>query len=272
MIVFGCSITSPTSTRCAEPGIQLRRRAGLRASSPTRRPARSFRSYNLVLDEAARRDDLEALVLVHQDAEIVDPSFCAKVREALGDPTSASSAASARSACASIAWWDGSVTWASFVHRYSELGGGDAGLGIGAVPATRARRGRHARRRPARALAVGGPQPALRRVARAAARLRLRPLPAGPGSRTQGRRRADFGSSTTTALELVDDARGRGRGAHGRVAEKWEDDPDTASARHWEARARARRGRGGRRAALRGPPACYRPPRRPASRTRGSHA
>jgi Glycosyltransferase like family len=25
----------------------------------------------------------------------------------------------------SIAWWEGSVTWASFVHRYGELGGGD---------------------------------------------------------------------------------------------------------------------------------------------------
>jgi hypothetical protein len=25
----------------------------------------------------------------------------------------------------SIAWWEGSVTWASFIHRYSELGGGD---------------------------------------------------------------------------------------------------------------------------------------------------
>jgi hypothetical protein len=25
----------------------------------------------------------------------------------------------------SIAWWEGSVTWASFTHRYGELGGGD---------------------------------------------------------------------------------------------------------------------------------------------------
>ena len=25
----------------------------------------------------------------------------------------------------SIAWWEGSVTWASFIHRYGELGGGD---------------------------------------------------------------------------------------------------------------------------------------------------
>ena len=25
----------------------------------------------------------------------------------------------------SLAWWEGSVTWASFIHRYGELGGGD---------------------------------------------------------------------------------------------------------------------------------------------------
>ena len=37
-----------------------------------------FRSYNLLLDMAAERDDLEALVLAHQDAEIQDPDFCKK--------------------------------------------------------------------------------------------------------------------------------------------------------------------------------------------------
>jgi hypothetical protein len=26
----------------------------------------------------------------------------------------------------SIAWWEGSVTWASFIHRYQEFGGGDS--------------------------------------------------------------------------------------------------------------------------------------------------
>ena len=44
------------------------------------------RSYNALLDRAAERDDLEALVLLHQDAEIVDADLCAKVRAALSDP------------------------------------------------------------------------------------------------------------------------------------------------------------------------------------------
>ena len=45
-----------------------------------------FRSYNALLDRFSGHDDLEALVLVHQDAEIVDAGFCATIREALHDP------------------------------------------------------------------------------------------------------------------------------------------------------------------------------------------
>ena len=59
-----------------------------------------FRSYNLILDAAAAREDLEALVLVHQDAELADPDFCAKLRRALADPDVGVAAAWAPSACA----------------------------------------------------------------------------------------------------------------------------------------------------------------------------
>ncbi len=45
-----------------------------------------FESYNALLDEAAALDDLEALVLVHQDAEIVDPDFCAQGTRGPGRP------------------------------------------------------------------------------------------------------------------------------------------------------------------------------------------
>jgi hypothetical protein len=64
-------------------------------------------------------------VLVHQDAEIVDPEFCAKSREALSDPDVGVSGCVGALDVRSIAWWEGSVTWASFIHRYRELGGGD---------------------------------------------------------------------------------------------------------------------------------------------------
>ncbi len=64
-------------------------------------------------------------MLVHQDAEIVDPDFCAKVRAALADPDVGLVGCVGALGVRSIAWWEGSVTWASFAHRYAELGGGE---------------------------------------------------------------------------------------------------------------------------------------------------
>jgi hypothetical protein len=84
-----------------------------------------FASYNALLDLAATREDLEALVLVHQDAEIVDADFCAKAREALADPVVGVVGCVGAIGVRSIAWWEGSVALASFVHRYDEHGGGD---------------------------------------------------------------------------------------------------------------------------------------------------
>jgi hypothetical protein len=79
----------------------------------------------VILDAAAELDDLEALVLVHQDAEIVDADFAHKLRRALRDPDVGVVGCVGAVGVRSIAWWEGSVTWASFTHRYGELGGGE---------------------------------------------------------------------------------------------------------------------------------------------------
>jgi hypothetical protein len=84
-----------------------------------------FRSYNALLDEAASLEDLEATVLLHQDAEIVDPDFCEKARAALGDLDVGVVGCVGAIGVRSIAWWEGSVSQASFIHRYEEHGGGD---------------------------------------------------------------------------------------------------------------------------------------------------
>jgi hypothetical protein len=125
MIAFGCAITDVESyERFAEHGIRL-------ASEPDSEvlayesTGSIFRNYNLLLDRAAAHDDLEALVLVHQDAEIVDSDFCQKVRRALRDPEVALVGCAGAVDVRSIAWWEGAVTWASFSHRYEELGGGE---------------------------------------------------------------------------------------------------------------------------------------------------
>jgi len=125
MIAFGSAITdSEAYKRYAEKGIRL---VAEPDSEPlATAPAGSLaRTYNLLLDMASDRKDLEALVLVHQDAELVDPEFCAKLRTALSDPAVGVVGCVGAIGVRSIAWWDGSVTWGSFIHRYQELGGGD---------------------------------------------------------------------------------------------------------------------------------------------------
>jgi hypothetical protein len=125
MIAFGCAITEPeVYERHAGPGIELAAEADS-ARFVFRATSSIFRSYNLILDRAAPREELEALVLVHQDTEIVDPELCARLRRALADPDVGVVGCIGATGVRSIAWWEGSVTWASFIHRYAELGGGD---------------------------------------------------------------------------------------------------------------------------------------------------
>jgi hypothetical protein len=125
MIAFGTSITSPDAyRRFAEPGIELAREPDS-VVFPFAAAGSIFRSYNLLLEKAAELEDLEALVLVHQDAEITDSDLCRKVRDALSDPEVGVVGCVGAIGVRSIAWWEGSVTWASFIHRYGEHGGGD---------------------------------------------------------------------------------------------------------------------------------------------------
>src|ERR671918_1732385 len=86
MIAFGTAVTSVEHyERYAQPGIE-------RASEPDsevivqQSMGSLFRNYNLMLDLASELPDLEALVLVHQDTELVDADFCDKARKALADP------------------------------------------------------------------------------------------------------------------------------------------------------------------------------------------
>jgi GT2 family glycosyltransferase len=124
LIVFGTAVVDGNLyDRTARPGIdRVREPDSLVLAHQS--AGTLFRNYNLIMEMAAKQDDLEALVLLHQDAEIVDPSFCEKVREALSDPDVAVVGCAGALGVRSIAWWEGAVTWASFTHRYTELGGG----------------------------------------------------------------------------------------------------------------------------------------------------
>jgi GT2 family glycosyltransferase len=127
MIVFGSAITKPeVYEACARAGIELAREPNSHVLEHTATGSLP-RNYNIMLDKVRELDGVEALVLLHQDSEIVDSAFCAKLRDALSDPDVALVGAVGSIGARSIAWWEGSVTWASFTHRYppEEFGGGE---------------------------------------------------------------------------------------------------------------------------------------------------
>jgi Glycosyltransferase like family len=123
MIAFGCSVTSPDAyERYAGRGIRLAAEpdSGIYVHAAAGSVARS---YNLVLDKATEHGDLEAVVLLHQDAEITDPDFCRKLRAAVSDPMVGIVGCVGAVGAPTMAWWEGSVTWGSFARCYPELDG-----------------------------------------------------------------------------------------------------------------------------------------------------
>src|SRR5829696_1621123 len=125
MIAFGVAVTEPTIyDRFAGPGIR-------RAAEPDslvfadQATGSLFRNYNRVLEQARVHDGLEALVLVHQDVEIVESDFCARVRASLSDPDVAIVGCVGAVGVDKPAWWKGTVAWAAFSHHYDEFGGGE---------------------------------------------------------------------------------------------------------------------------------------------------
>ncbi len=62
--------------------------------------------YNRILAEARSLARLDALVLCHEDTEITDPSFVAKVRQVLSDDQVAIAGVVGARGLTGIAWWE----------------------------------------------------------------------------------------------------------------------------------------------------------------------
>lgn len=125
MIAFGCVVSEAEAyRRYAEPGIALVCEPDSRVY-PFASVGTAGRSQNLLLESAAQCDDLEALVIVHPHAQIDDPRFMAKVREALAPGDVAVAGVVGARGVHSIAWWEGEVSCGEVVHRYTEFGGGE---------------------------------------------------------------------------------------------------------------------------------------------------
>jgi hypothetical protein len=118
MIAFGCAVTRPgVFEACARPGIERAREEGSLVLEH-REGGSIFQAYNALLDRVRDRDDLEALVLLHQDTEVVSDDLCARVREAFADPTVGLAGCAGAVGVRSLPWWEGTVTWAAFTHRH----------------------------------------------------------------------------------------------------------------------------------------------------------
>jgi hypothetical protein len=66
-------------------------------------------AYNEALEHFAGVGDLEALVLLHEDTELLDADFCDRVRSALRDPSVAIAGAVGASGVSSLRWWEGAI-------------------------------------------------------------------------------------------------------------------------------------------------------------------
>ncbi len=127
MIAFGASITAPeVYARCAQPGVER----AVEPDSvvlPMQASGSLARTYNLILERAGALPALEALVLLHQDAELVDPAFCARVRDAVAGGDVGLAGSIGATGGAGMGWWQGELAPSSSRYRYGELGGGEHG-------------------------------------------------------------------------------------------------------------------------------------------------
>lgn len=106
MLAYGTAIGSeqnyrrfarPAIERLAEPDSVILARRGQALQT----------AYNDMLVEAGDLEGLEGLVLIHEDVEVVDSRFAARVRGAFADPLAAVLGVAGASDVTSLAWWEG---------------------------------------------------------------------------------------------------------------------------------------------------------------------
>ena len=107
MIAFAACIGSEEKyRRFAAPGLRaVAEPDSLIAEATT--STSIFEAYNEVLDALAGDESLEALVLLHEDTEIVDTEFCAKLRRIFADPSVAVVGVVGARGVRNLKWWEG---------------------------------------------------------------------------------------------------------------------------------------------------------------------
>lgn len=109
MFVFATCVGSPeTYRRRALPGLRRVAEADSVLVEATADAGSIFVAYDEILDAVAGLQHVEALVLLHEDVELLDPRFCATVRARFAaSPRAAVIGAVGASGVTSLAWWEG---------------------------------------------------------------------------------------------------------------------------------------------------------------------
>jgi Glycosyltransferase like family len=106
MIAFGCAVTDETTfAGCFEPGYRLAAEADSLLITDRGGGSVSV-AYNRILERIAGMESAEALVLAHQDLEILSDDFCARVRSLVADPRVGVVGGAGATGVSSLAWWD----------------------------------------------------------------------------------------------------------------------------------------------------------------------
>ena len=109
MIAFATCVGSPaTFTRCAAPGLRRAMESDSLLAEVTTEDS-IHAAYNEILAHFAGVEDLEALVLLHEDTELLDRGFCGQVRRVLADEQVAIAGVIGGRAVHRLEWWAGPV-------------------------------------------------------------------------------------------------------------------------------------------------------------------
>lgn len=130
MIAYGICIGSEAKfSAYAVPGLAR----CVEADSPiaeSRDNASIFSAYNEILDAFTAVDDLEALVLLHEDVELRDRHLPAKLRRRFAEPDVAVVGVIGARGVTSLTWWEGDGRGRCFETRgLIDFGGGDHDVG-----------------------------------------------------------------------------------------------------------------------------------------------
>jgi GT2 family glycosyltransferase len=104
-----CVADQEKLSRFAAPGLQRAMEPGA-VFAELSTDTSIHEAYNEALEHFAGYEDLEALVLLHEDAELLDHDFCARVRTVLADPDVAIAGAVGARGVTGLDWWNGELT------------------------------------------------------------------------------------------------------------------------------------------------------------------